>query len=153
MMNIEIKNKDEIPEHLLESIEQRLSTFLSAPERLREDYLKKLEIANNKITEVKKFWENNTLPIYDYISEYDRMNSMKENDLYIVDHFYKTWDALNVSTWEKQKGWACFHCKREPIMRYITCSDSRYDDNYRCCDCEGARKNGIKWTTFRDNNN
>lgn len=145
----EIKIRKQTPDYLIESIEERLDCFTNQAESLKEEYEKKIKEVQKKAEEMKDFWAENKLPIYDWLEACRRRDSIKDKDLYITKTAWKIWDALNVNTWEKHSGHACVHCGKEPISREVCYSDSRFDERFACCDCEGARKNGEKWTEVK----
>lgn len=137
-----MKIKVKVSKQIRGWIEDQEENYKKALVREVERHKKEMADTKKRLADYIKFWETNEKPVYDFTAS-QRVGGPGFHEteiIWVLDD-----GTINVNVLKPNSGWRCKFCKKEPVNKYVGCADSRYDETYHTCDCEGAKKNGIKW--------
>lgn len=123
-------------------IEAQVQNYQNALKHIEERRNKEIAETQRRLTEYLEFWESNEIPIYDYAA------SKKQGGpgFYEVQRiWHENPNLININTLHLKDGWVCEYCRCDTVTKYVSCGDSRYDETYYVCDCDGAKANGRAW--------
>lgn len=136
-MRIKAKVSEDQEKWILESE----SRYKKALEYEVERHAKAMADIQERLDNYVKFWEENEKPIKPREKKRKGGPGFYETVLLnFVDEKF-----ININTLKSEGSWVCKFCLGEVAEKYISCSDSRYDETYHCCDCKGAKIKGKPW--------